>query len=240
MNLFINLNNMLTRIRRPAPPAPARPVAVIGDVHGRADLLEPLLDRIARDHPAFLPVFTGDLIDRGPDSQAVLRRVRALGAGAVVLRGNHEQMMLDFLDDPERSGPAWLRHGGVETLASFGIAAQDPDAPAALRAALADTEGWLRALPLWWLSGTVAVVHAGADPRLPLPAQDPRALLWGHPAFGRFPRRDGIWVAHGHVIVDAPRCARGVISVDTGAWRTGRLGCALISGDGVQFLVQGS
>lgn len=220
-------------------PAPGpRPIAVIGDVHGCLDLTTGLLTRIAGECPAAQVVFAGDLVDRGPDSAGVLAHVRGL-SGAVVLRGNHEQMLLDFLDDPEGAGPVWLRHGGQQTLESFGIMAGAADAPTrdALRAALgAGAEAWLRGLPLWWQAGTLVVAHAGADPRTPMPHQNPQHLLWGHPAFGRVPRRDGLWVAHGHTIVPAPRCENGVISVDTGAWRSGRLTAALISGEGVRFL----
>lgn len=181
-------------------------------------------------------MFVGDLIDRGMGSRAVLDRVRGLGAQAVVLRGNHEQMLLDFLDLPS---PEWLRHGGAETLASFGIRDPLPDTATrdALRAALPPgMEEWLRGLPLWWQSGNLVVAHAGADPRQPMPHQAPRSLLWGHPAFGRFPRRDGLWVAHGHVIVPAARAQCGVISVDTGVYATGRLSCALISDAAMRFV----
>ncbi len=243
MNVFININRALhARFGRVAMPAPAHALAVIGDVHGRADLLGAMLEQLARDHSGYLPVLAGDLVDRGPDSRAVLERVRMPGAGIVVLMGNHERMLLDFLDDPGAAGPAWLRHGGDATLASFGIAKPEPDSATrdALRAALGPAEAWLRALPTWWQSGTVVVAHAGADPRRAMADQDPRDLLWGHPGFGRFPRRDGLWVVRGHVIVPEPQFGRGVISVDTGACTTGRLSCALISGEGVRFLTVGS
>ena len=152
--------------------------------------------------------------------------------------------MLRFLDDPQ-GGAAWLRHGGMQTLASYGVAVSGarPEAGAraqirdALRAALGEgTEAWLRGLPRAWQSGNLLVTHAGADPRQPMPHQAPRSLLWGHPAFGRFPRRDGLWVAHGHVIVPAARAQCGVISVDTGAYATGRLSCALISDAAMRFV----
>ena len=159
---------------------------------------------------------------------------RLIGApeGAVTcLRGNHEQMLLDVLDRPARNGPRWLRYGGLQTLASFGLRglpetaseAQWEDLRDRLRAALGpDLEMWLRALPTLWQSGNVAVVHAGADPALPMSAQSAEVLTWGHEAFERVPRRDGVWIVHGHTIV--------------GAYATGRLSCALVAPNQLEFL----
>ena len=94
---------------------------------------------------------------------------------------------------------------------------------------------WLRSLPRLWRSGTLAVVHAVADPRRPLEAQEERHLLWGHPDCGRRPRTDGLWIAHGHTISETPTSADGVISVDTGAYATGRLTGAVVGDGAVRF-----
>ena len=219
--------------RRPdVPPSVTRPVWAVGDIHGRLDALKALLGRLA-DGFAAAPdgalVFLGDYVDRGPDAAAVLRRLQAMAAGdapveTICLMGNHERMMLDAMDAPEARGPTWLRGGGAATCASFGTSD-----PAGLRAALPrGLEDWLRGLPRMWQDGDLVCVHAALDPHGSLRAQDEDALIWGHPAFGRVRRRDGLWVAHGHTIVDAPRARAGRISVDTGAWRTGRLTAAHI------------
>ncbi len=76
------------------------------------------------------------------------------------------------------------------------------------------------------------VVHAALDPLLPVDHQPSGTLIWGHADFGKLPRQDGQWVVHGHTIVDAPRILDGVISVDTGAYATGRLTMARITPDG--------
>ncbi|OWU66697.1 hypothetical protein ATO2_17780 [Roseovarius sp. 22II1-1F6A] len=226
-----------------APLAPEAAFCAVGDIHGRADLLDRLLEKLHEQAPpdaAFVCV--GDYVDRGEDSARVLRDLQALSVAhpdhVTCLMGNHEEMLLGFLDRPEQAGPGWLRHGGLQTLASFGLPAPAgaTPTPAAwedlrdqLRAALgADLETWLRALPLQWRSGNVAVVHAGADPALPLEAQTTRALLWGHRDFATTPRRDGQWVLHGHTITDMPQMQAGRIAIDTGAYATGRLTAALV------------
>lgn len=229
---------------RPDPmpaPKPDSPFYAIGDVHGCFDQLRALLDRMDPDLPI---VLVGDLVDRGDHSAEVLRLVQSR-PGVVSLMGNHERMLLDFLDNPEGEGPRWLRVGGLQTLASFGIAgAGNLGDPAALRAArdtLAEMLGpeltaWIAARPLTWQSGNVAVVHAAADPKLPMEDQKPETLIWGHPAFERRQRTDGLWVVHGHTIVDTPSAEAGRISIDTGAFATGNLTAAYIAPEQIEFL----
>jgi len=232
----------------PSPLDPERPLYVVGDVHGRADLLERIIARIA-EHAADAPhdlVFVGDYIDRGEDSRAVLERLQALEAAAHVtcLSGNHEQMLLDFLDDPATNGRRWLRSGGLQTLASFGVGGVTETAsPAQLAAAgdeflgaLGPLAGWLRARPLMFESGNILVVHAAADPNTPASEQVDKTLLWGHPKFAHVPRQDGLWVVHGHTIVEAAGAEDGRISVDTGAYATGRLTAAVIAPGHLDFL----
>lgn len=224
-----------------ADPSPEAPFWAIGDIHGRADLLEQAESIMLREAPGIPAVFVGDYVDRGPDSATVLQ---LLSSGSedgdqpiICLMGNHEQMLLDFLDHPERSGPRWLRNGGVATMQSFGIsgadAAASPDELAGMAHALLGAMGtdllaWLRARPLFWQSGNIGVVHAGADPAAPLAEQKPKALLFGHPEFMRKSRRDGLWILHGHTITRKPNAEAGRIAIDTGAYATGRLTCALI------------
>jgi len=233
-----------------APLAPAERLAVIGDVHGCDRLLLSLLNRLgALEPPPDRLVFTGDLIDRGENSATVLSVVyglhRRLGDGLVTLRGNHEQMMLDFLDAPADMGARWLRYGGLQTLASFGVrgATETMDTARALRVRdrLAETLGqtlidWLWTMPTLYSSGNVHVVHAGADPSFPIDRQTAHTLTWGHPDFLRRTRRDAQWVVHGHSIVDSVEARDGRIGVDTGAYATGRLSAALIEPAGFRAI----
>ena len=232
-----------------AAPTPAGPVVAIGDIHGRADLLDRLLDRIAAEDPGTPLVFLGDYVDRGEHSATVLRRLSGLSgqwSGPVVcLMGNHERMMIDFIETPETSAARWMRSGGLQALASFAVGGitEHPgpdDARAAadrLRAAMGDDlVAWLTGLPLQHASGNIHFVHAAADPSLPMTLQESRTLLWGHPAFADTPRSDGQFVVHGHTVVDSPEITGGRVAIDTGAWFTGRLTAARIAPGDIGFV----
>ena len=260
MTLLSNMIRHLTKPQRPPAPeqevtlpdaplppiAPEVPLCVIGDIHGCADLLETLSLKIAAevDEDARI-ICVGDYVDRGDASAAVLQllmeEATQPGSRLTCLAGNHEDMLLQFLDDPQKTGRRWLRYGGLQTLASFGLrgisetmAGPELDrARDGLREAMGPAmEDWLRNLPLHVQSGNVAVVHAAADPDLPIAQQDRKVLLWGHDAFEQRPRTDGLWVVHGHTIVPAIRQQGGRLSLDTGAYATGRLSAAILDPDG--------
>ncbi len=237
-----------------APPQPEAPFLAIGDLHGRADLLMALDRLIEAEYPDWSVVFLGDYVDRGDQSREVLELLMSVSEGdsppVTCLMGNHERMVLDFLDDPAASGRRWLRNGGLQTLASFGVAPPagghgDGTAMADVRDRLAEAMGeaaiaWLRGRPLSWRSGDVWAVHAGADPAAPMDSQAGQTLLWGHPRFRNQPRADGQWVVHGHTVVPQPQAQEGRIAVDTGAYATGRLSGAAIAPGGVTFFHAGT
>lgn len=225
---------------------PDAPFWAVGDIHGCAHQLNQLRAQMTED-PV---VFVGDLIDRGPDSRKVLETVFDLcarnGQKYQTLLGNHEQLLLDFLEDPaSTAGRSWPRYGGLQTLESFGVplsvSVYSETAYCDARDALAEKMGqpmitWLAGLPHVWSTGNVHVVHAGADPSRPMPAQDKRDLIWGHKDFERIRRKDGQWVLHGHVIVPRPTQAAGRIAIDTGAYATGILTAAHVSEAAVAFV----
>lgn len=239
-----------------AQPQPETDLYVVGDLHGRSDLLislvEQLFSKIEVANREWRIVFVGDYIDRGEDSSQVLSLlqmlVRSQPDRILCLKGNHEQMMLDFLENPLEHGAKWLNFGGLQTLASFGmrgsitseasgeqLLAVAQDLRRLLPAGLLD---WMRSLPLVFQSGNVCVVHAGANPALPIPEQTAETMLWGHPKFTRIPRDDGIWVIHGHNIVREATVKNGRIAVDTGAVFSGKLTAAAIYTNGViDFLI---
>jgi serine/threonine protein phosphatase 1 len=215
---------------------PEEAVCLLGDLHGRSDLLARFLTLRRRHFPDHRLVALGDAVDRGEDSAGTLRLLRAECAeGAVYVRGNHEEMLLEFLDDPAGVGRRWLAHGGLDTLASYGLrgiptsATEHQAARDTLRERMGpETEAWLRELPLLWRSGTLVAAHAALDPDVPPTLQDARSLVWGHPGFRRHPRSDGLWVAHGHTVVSRAHIRGGRIALDTSAYATGMLSYALI------------
>lgn len=230
-------------------------VYAIGDVHGRSDLLRRLLDQIyaeaaalADDLPISL-VLLGDYIDRGEDSKGVLEMCRRLRGEApvddlVFLRGNHEEALLTFLEDPS-FGTRWLSWGGIETLASYGVAAPLERARAEefdslrddLRRAMGPDVSFLATQTLSsWRCGNVYFCHAAIDPELPLDQQTEKSLLWGDRRFLTRGGPDGVVVVHGHTVSEQPDVGRNRIGVDTGAYLSGRLTAVAIDQEGYRFL----
>ncbi|MEM6408392.1 MAG: metallophosphoesterase [Pseudomonadota bacterium] len=237
-------------------PKPEQPLFVVGDIHGRADLLEKLLEKVdaaigENELKGPKLVFTGNLIDHGPESARVLERLRELSTefpeNVVCLLGNHEQMLLDFLDTPTARCARWAKEGAAATFASYevalgpnGLTPDSADAAAEfLKGALRPKRiEWLRARPSHLVSGNVHVVHAAADPRRAMDAQSARVLTWGHPEFLTVARTDGQWIVHGHTRVADAGEKDGRIAIDTGAWETGILTAAMILPNGTLDFVQ--
>jgi len=217
-------------------------------VHGCLSLAQSLYEKLDAEDQV---IFVGDFVDRGEDSAGVLAWLRDLQQAnpdrVTCLMGNHEVMMIEFLDDPARRGARWLSHGGLQTLASFGVPGAHeimlPDEFIAisdqLKKAMPDgLEDWLRALPTSWSSGNLWVVHAGADPTVPMSAQSEEVFLWSCRAFLGEARTDGQWVAHGHTVVDIPEQRSSRISTDTGAYHSGHLTAARCLPNGEVYFIQ--
>ena len=234
--------------------SPDRPFYAIGDLHGCFDAMHEALAKTDDDieaqsvsDPAV--VFLGDSVDRGPKSAQVLEFLFNLNANepdaVICLKGNHEQMLLDFVDAPDRDGKRWLRYGGVETLESYDIPVPDYEADreqfyaAAEELADALPDGalpWLRALPMRWASGNLQCVHAAMDPAVAVHAQSSQTLLWGCDTFETTERTDGNWVVHGHTVVGRPTWEFGRVALDTGCYFTGVLTVAAFTGNGCRIL----
>jgi Calcineurin-like phosphoesterase len=225
-------------------------VYVIGDVHGRADLLASILARVDRDlerHPIDNPlqVFLGDYIDRGPYSRDVIDLLiaRRKRWPTVCLKGNHEAMALRVLENSLLL-PRWLKLGGGDTMASYGItpptSADSGDADVlvhSLRTAMPeDHKKFLRGLPLSLTCGDFFLSHAGARPGIPLWLQPERDLLWIRDEFLQYAGDLGKVVIHGHTPVGQPEIFSNRINVDTGAYATGRLTCLILEADQLDFL----
>jgi serine/threonine protein phosphatase 1 len=229
---------------------PDAPFCAIGDAHGCLNLLQPLYDKLRAELGPDIPVvFLGDMVDRGPDAAGVLsfvhRMVTDQPDSHIAIMGNHEQMMLEFIDDPAGKGLRWLTFGGVETLASFGIqaASKNPDLEdamewsEALEKAMPDgLLDWIRQLPARWSSGNIHCVHAGMHPDDPIDQQKSRTMINGHPLFLNIPRDDGQTVLHGHTVMADATIGDTRISIDTGAYFTGTLTAAYIAEGTCRFI----
>jgi len=241
-------------------PAPGRVpdglrVYAIGDIHGRADLLERMLDSIdmdmARETTGLgrcVGVFLGDYIDRGPRSRRVLDILSnglPKGLETVFLMGNHEHFMVSFLDGHGDPG-GWLFNGGMETLASYGVQAPETvylsgEEENNLRAALLDAMPerhmvFLRNLVLSARYGDYMFAHAGVRPGVSLDHQSPDDLLWIRGPFLTSDAEFGAIVVHGHTITPRPLVLTNRIALDTGAYDSGRLTCGVFEGDRLRFL----
>ncbi|MDQ0390240.1 metallophosphoesterase family protein [Labrys monachus] len=235
----------------PEPPAVPPDIAVvaIGDVHGRLDLLVPVLDRIERRAAQtagirHIVVSLGDLIDRGPDSSGVIERMMAGVAGCdlVVLRGNHEDALLGFLDE-KPIGDAWRSFFGAEAfLQSYGIASRQnfreekamPQLREDLLAAMPQAHiDFLRSLPSHAVFGDYFFVHAGVRPGVSLAEQEERDLVWIRDEFLNSKQRFEKKIVHGHTPVRKPDFNRNRINLDTKAYASGKLTAALFEGTAV-------
>jgi len=208
---------------------------VIGDIHGRCAQLYSLLEMLPRDESADKLVFLGDLIDRGRDIPGCVEHVLNLcsenPAHVICLRGNHEQMLLDFLDG---ANLIWMETstGSDQTFTQY------TGAPLRLRSeADFDTARdlirekipaaqieFFRQLPLYHEDDFALYVHAGLENGKHPRESSPHALLWtrdmdfyksyhGKPCvFGHTPTpflplrgrlgRHGIYVFHSAIGID--------------------------------------
>jgi serine/threonine protein phosphatase 1 len=208
---------------------------VIGDIHGRREQLDALLEMLPRDESEDTLVFLGDLVDRGPDAPGVVERVVSLveenPEWVRCIRGNHEQMLLDFLD--EGTG-LWLTDatGGARTFLQYTktpLKIESIEDFENARTRMRDSippkhVEFFRGLPLFHEDSYAIYVHAGLEMDKPPEETDARFLLWardprffkhytgkpcifGHtptiflPLLGRIGRH-GIYMSHSAVGID--------------------------------------
>ena len=171
---------------------------VIGDIHGRTKLLDQLIHDVPWDVTRDKIVFLGDLIDRGSDAPGVIEKVMELAsnnANVVVLRGNHEQMMLDCLDYGDLQ---WLipENGGLATLSAYGFDLALLKDVSEIQIPEAHVE-FLRNLPYFHEDDQAIYVHAGLVPGEHPSDTDPDVLLWTRD-FDFFRAYDGKLCFFGH------------------------------------------
>ena len=218
----------------------------VGDVHGRLDALDALLDALRADmvrdnlHPVL--IMLGDYVDRGPASRAVIGRLLDLERDSdletAFIRGNHDETMMRFASEPS-VGSSWCGFGGGETLQSYGVAAtllgDDPEAWSATQQAFAaalppDHLRFLRSLQPYVTYGDYFFTHAGVRPGVELEEQDPHDLMWIREEFLRGSATFSKTVVHGHTPEEDAFVSDRRIGVDTGAYATGKLTAVVLEG----------
>ncbi len=223
----------------------------IGDIHGCDRQLGEMHGKIAADLAArpvadHRIIHVGDYADRGPNSKGVIERLVTMTAAdtrVICLRGNHDQMLADFLADAS-AGDIFLINGGGETLASYGVApGRFPISEnlAALRSELeqqmpATHRSFIEGLPLCVRFADYFFCHAGIRPGVPLDRQDPEDLIWIRDAFLTDDSDHGVVVVHGHTPMPAPEVRPNRINIDTGLVYGGSLTCLALEGTDYRFL----
>lgn len=232
-----------------APPTTGgRLVYAIGDIHGRLDLLEQLIQIIVGDVRSLQPrqqpmlVLLGDYVDRGPESAGVISRILRLKTKPAfevrTLKGNHEEALLQFLEDP-KFGQTWADHGGLATISSYGvqppIGRLDPEAWERARLAFeaglpAEHRAFFEELELTVSVGDYLFVHAGVRPGIAIADQSERDLLWIRSDFLQHQGPFGKVVVHGHTPMEEPQIMTNRMGIDTGAYATGVLTAVRLMG----------
>jgi serine/threonine protein phosphatase 1 len=238
------LHDLRVKGRRPSLPGGIR-IYAVGDIHGRLDLLDKLLFRIERDiasrstvRPVY--VFLGDYIDRGPSSRETVDRLIEHGEKheSIFLKGNHELIALKCLRD-RNLVDQWLRVGGLETLASYGVSTdiravgrQTVQLQAAFHSAIPQAHlRFFRDLQSSFACGDFFFAHAGVKPTIALSRQREEDLLWIRDEFLTSINDFGKIIVHGHTPVDEVGIRPNRINIDTGAFASGRLTCLVIDSE---------
>ncbi len=168
------------------------------------------------------------------------------GFRKVTLKGNHEDLLLRFLDGDLDAGRHWFDYDGLDTLAHYGVTAadrtlRDDDSVAALRerfaAALPDSHlNFFRELLTRQQIGDYFFVHGGVRPGVPLSQQTDHDCMWIRNSFLDSEAEHGAMIVHGHSISAAPENRRNRIGIDTGAYRSGVLTCLVLEDQARDFL----
>ena len=234
----------------PFAPTDGMRLYIIGDIHGRSDLLDQMVGKIRNDiahhgETDCLTVTLGDYVDRGRDSRGVLERLshNPFPTRYIGLKGNHEVLLETFLRNPA-IGSQWRHLGGLQTLQSYGVSIQEvirgrgfEEAAHALRAAIPQHHlQFLSALEPSITIGRYYLCHAGVRPGIPLAKQSVEDLLWIRDEFLNSEASFEKLIIHGHTPHEMPEIRPNRINLDTGAFATGRLTCLVIEAEQSRFI----
>ncbi len=227
-------------------------IYAIGDIHGRHDLLVSLQNKIREDSKhrkstRKILIYMGDYIDRGFQSKEVIDLLITSpleGFESIYLKGNHEDALLRFLETPEESA-AWLLWGGDATLRSYGVKmhsakgkrATPTEMAKSLAAELPSTHlQFFETLQLHYQAGDYVFVHAGLRPGIALDLQTPEDRMTIREPFIFSRQSFPYTVVFGHTIFSEPFIEKDRIGIDTGAYASGKLTCAVFEGSEYTFI----
>ncbi|MEO8242018.1 MAG: metallophosphoesterase [bacterium] len=232
-------------------------IYAIGDIHGHLDLLQQAHDLIRADQAqngAAPIVHIGDLVDRGQASQGVIEYLQsgvAAGQDWLVIKGNHDRLFTQFLNDMSWQDPGLrpdmsylhFKIGGATTLESYGVknAADRPVARVHAEAAAlvpAAHRAFLQSLPTNLRRDECFFVHAGIRPGVPLDAQAEDDLVWIRKPFLEDKSDHGALIVHGHTVIDRATHYGNRLNIDSGAAYGGPLSAVVIEGRNAFLLTQ--
>jgi len=200
---------------------------VIGDIHGCYQSLVKLLAKLNPDPASDTIVVLGDFINRGPESAQVvtlLLKLKKEFRNFIALRGNHEQMFLDYLEGTNQG--LFLQVGGTETIKSYGLL---PGLDLRTDQPLPESHtSFLKELLFYWEDEQHIYVHAGLKPGVHLTQQSPDWLLWVRDQFISSQYDFGKTVIFGHTPFPVPHIESNKIGIDTGAVYGGSLTCLVL------------
>lgn len=226
-------------------------VYCVGDIHGRLDLLKQLHLAILHDAAGYSGtktlIYIGDYIDRGLASKGVIDNLLVdplPDFELVYLRGNHEQFLLDFLDEVEL-GWSWLIYGGLATLLSYEVPLRKiPSSKQEMVALHTELKkrmpeahfDFMAGTQIFYELGSYYFVHAGIRPDKALRDQVPADQLWIREAYTQSTQTYEKIIVHGHTITPEPELLPNRIGIDTGAYATNHLTCLILEGQDQRFI----
>lgn len=184
----------------------------VGDIHGCAQTLKALWEELPVDEVDQI-VFVGDYIDRGPDSRGVIDFALEIDQHypCIFLRGNHEAMMLDYLDG--NGYHIWSRNGGMQTLQSYENGRDELNIPEEHRRFLEQTR-------IFYETDDFFFVHGGVKPKISI---EENKRMYGEDVFlwerSHLENSDADWekaVVCGHTPITEPILRPNLIAIDTG------------------------
>jgi serine/threonine protein phosphatase 1 len=255
---------MLKRLFRKKPPSrpidratipEGRRVYAIGDIHGRNDLLQQLLDKIIkddgeRDDVESEIIFLGDLVDRGPDSAGVIdtaMKLKETLGNVRFLMGNHEEVYLAAAAGDEKSVRFFNRIGGRETILSYEITMKEYMELDMTQLARRIPElfprnhvDFIAGFEDQIIIGDYAFVHAGVRPGVPMSEQRQKDLRWIREEFLSSQETHEKIIVYGHTINDDVVETGTRIGIDTGAYYSEKLTALALQGSERWYLDTGS